>query len=97
MRARAHDDGMRVSAWLRIQLARVQKHSHPRRPRNLSPEAAEGLRQLARVGSLLHQLARWENYRRETIEAVRVLATLRETHAELSRVRELILGAPEEA
>jgi hypothetical protein len=92
MRERAAGDAMSVSNWLRVQVARVQKHSHPRRPRPPSPEVADALRQLARIGSLLNQIARWENTRRQPADVLVIYPQLVEVQAELTRIRQLILA-----
>jgi hypothetical protein len=97
MKSRAHDEHMPVSRWLRVRLALVQEHSHPRRLRHLSPEALESLRHLSRIGCNLHQIARWQHLQARPLDRLHVLAALRQTDRSLAEVRALLLNQTEEA
>ena len=60
--------GMSVSDYVRQTCLRLRLRR--------TPEERRRLRELARIGSNLNQIARWANTYKESLEAVEVLATL---------------------
>ena len=87
-RAKATEAGVSVSALLRDALDGAKAR---RRRRSLADPAL--VRELARVGNNLNQLARWANRDKGGVEAVAVLARLVEIERELVALR----GAAERA
>ena len=59
-----------------------------------TPEEKRRLRELARIGSNLNQLARWANIHKESLEAVEVLAALASLE---SQIENFATGANGEA
>lgn len=53
------------------------------------------LRELARIGNNLNQIARWANHRKSAGEAVQVIGRLAAIDEELSSLRRLIEAAPD--
>lgn len=94
---RARGASMTKSEYLRRRLAECKddpRRRRPPRPRVLPREVREALLPLARLGNNLNQLARWENFRREPADAVRVLGALQELSEELTELRRAVLQAP---
>ena len=81
-RAKATEAGVSVSALLRDALDGAKAR---RRRRSLADPAL--VRELARVGNNLNQLARWANRDKGGVEAVAVLARLVEIERELAALR----------
>ena len=74
--------GMSVSDYIRQTCLRLRLRR--------TPEERRRLRELARIGSNLNQLARWANTYKESLEAVEVLAAL--TRLE-TQIENFALGA----
>ena len=83
--AAAEARGVSLSELVRRSLDGVRAVRRRHQPRRVDPEL---LRELARIGNNLNQLARWANREKRGADAVAVVARLIELDRELTRLRQ---------
>ncbi len=95
LRRQADAAGVTVSELVRKRLGELPPPRGVRRvkrTRRLPDDVQAALLPLAQVGNLLNQLARWQHYHQEPLDALRVLLALRETWGELEQIRRILLA-----
>ncbi len=83
--------GVSLSELVRRSLDSVRAVRRRHQPRPVDPEL---LRELARIGNNLNQLARWANREKRGADAVAVVARLIELDRELAQLRKAHERAP---
>ncbi|MDO5758270.1 MAG: MobC family plasmid mobilization relaxosome protein [Rhodobacterales bacterium] len=86
--------GVSLSELVRRSLDGVRAVRRRHQPRPVDPEL---LRELARIGNNLNQLARWANREKRGADAVAVVARLIELDRELAQIRKAHERAPAQA
>lgn len=91
--ATAEARGVSLSDLVRQGLDGVRAVRRRHQPRSVDPDL---LRELARIGNNLNQLARWANREKQAADAVAVVARLIELDRELSALRRAHEREPDE-
>ncbi|MGH0004874.1 MobC family plasmid mobilization relaxosome protein [Pseudovibrio ascidiaceicola] len=89
-KSKADQAGHSLSDLLRIALDETK----PKRRRRVDVDP-NLIRELARIGNNLNQVAKWANQQKSAVQAVEVVAHLSAIEDELSSLRSFIEGSPD--